>query len=74
MNTNLFSYKSILEVVTSIFINLTSGWFGLLLVFPGLSSEITLEKYFKSLTSNLLFGIVGLIFSLILMEKVNQYE
>jgi len=66
---NLFSQKTFLEVVASIFVNITSGWFGVLLIFPGLSSGITLDKYLKSLTSNLLFGILGLIFSLILTER-----
>ena len=66
---NIISQKTLLEVVASIFVNLTSGWFGVLLIFPGLSSGITLDKYFKSLTSNLLFGILGLIFSLVLTER-----
>ena len=66
---NLFSYETFLEVTTLIMINLTSGWFGVLLISPGLSSDITLDKYLKSLTSNLVFGILGLIVSLILTER-----
>jgi len=51
----IFSLKTLLEVIASIFVNITSGWFGVLLIFPGLSSGITLDKYLKSLTLNLLF-------------------
>ena len=69
---NIFSQKTFLEVVASILINLTSGWFGVLLVFPGLSSGITLNKYV--LMSNLLFGILGLIVALILTERSNNYD
>jgi len=65
----IFSLKTLLEVIASIFVNITSGWFGVLLIFPGLSSGITLDKYLKSLTLNLLFGILGLVFSLILTER-----
>lgn len=66
---NIVSLKTFLEVIASIFVNITSGWFGVLLIFPGLSSGITLDKYIRSLTSNLIFGIFGLIFSLIITEK-----
>lgn len=66
---NLFSQKTILEVVASIFVNLTSGWFGVLLISPGLSSGITVNKYLESLMSNLQYGIIGLIVSLILTER-----
>ena len=66
---SIFSYETFLEVTISIMVNLTSGWFGVLLISPGLSSEITLDRYLKSLTSNLLYGILGLIFSLILTER-----
>lgn len=66
---SIFSQKTFLEVTTSIMLNLTSGWFGVLLISPGLSSGITVDKYLKSLTTNLLFGILGLIVSLILTER-----
>ena len=69
---NLFSQKTVLEVVTSIFVNLTSGWFGILLISPGLSNGITIDKYLKSLMSNLQYGIFGLIVSLILTERTRS--
>ena len=65
----MFSLKTFLEVITAIIINLTSGWFGVLLISPGFISEITLDKYLKSLMSNLQYGIFGLIVSLILTER-----
>jgi len=65
----MFSQKTVLEVVTSIFVNLTSGWFGVLLIYPGLSNGTTTEQYLKSLMSNLQYGIFGLIVSLILTER-----
>lgn len=62
------SAKTILEVISAISINLTSGWFGILFVFPKLD-QISFEKYLRLLTPNLLFGIVGLIISLVLTER-----
>jgi len=66
---NIFSFKTFLEVITAIIINLTSGWFGVLLISPGFTSGITLDKYLKSLMSNLQYGIFGLIVSLFLTER-----
>ncbi|MEK7523329.1 MAG: hypothetical protein AAB569_07095 [Patescibacteria group bacterium] len=66
---NLFSYKTFLEVITVIITNLTSGWFGALLIIPGFISGITLDRYLKSLLSNLQYGILGLIVSLLLTER-----
>ena len=65
----LFSAKSFLEVVSGIFVNLTSGWFGVLLVVPGFLKDLSLQEYIQLLTQNLPFGLVGLIISIILTEK-----
>lgn len=65
----LFSKKAALEVIASIFINLTSGWFGVILVVPGLFGVSSLNEYLKILIINLPFGIVGLIISIILLER-----
>lgn len=63
------SRKTSVEVVANIFINLTSGWFGVLLVVPGfLGASDTLE-YLHLLTPNIVFGILGLLISLWLTEK-----
>jgi len=48
----LFSRKSFLEVLSGIFINLTSGWFGVLFAVPGLLKELSLEEYIQLLTQN----------------------
>ena len=66
---NLFSRKTVLEVVTSIFVNLTSGWFGVLFVAPGLFEVVSFFEYRQLLTINLPFGILGLGLSLWLTEK-----
>ncbi len=70
----LFSAKTILFVLNSIFINLTSGWFGILLVSPGLIGGVSFDKYLRLLIPNLGFGIVGLLICLTLTERSNNYE
>lgn len=65
----LFSRKSFLEVLSGIFVNLTSGWFGVLFIVPGLLKELSFEEYVRLLTQNIPFGIVGLIMSVVLTEK-----
>lgn len=65
----LFSKKTILEVLASMFINLTSGWFGVVLITPGLFGASSLNEYLRLLIVNLPFGIVGLIISIILSER-----
>ncbi|MEK7177641.1 MAG: hypothetical protein AAB705_02335 [Patescibacteria group bacterium] len=69
---NLFSYKTFLEVITIIITNLTSGWFGALLITPGFISGITFDKYLKSLMLNIQYGILGLIVSLLLTERIKS--
>ena len=69
---NLFSYKTFLEVITIIITNLTSGWFGALLITTGFVNGITFDKYLKSLMLNLQYGILGLIVSLLLTERIKS--
>lgn len=64
-----FSTKTFFEVMATIFINLTSGWFGVLFVAPGLFDVASLSEYRQLLTANLPFGILGLVISLWLTEK-----
>jgi hypothetical protein len=64
-----FSLKTALDVFAGIWINLTSAWFGTLLVSPTFFGAFALEKYWQLLTINALDGIVGLTFSLWLTEK-----
>lgn len=67
----LFSIKTFFEVLAALFVNLTSAWFGVILVTPTIfgfpPSEIVL-----TLTSNMGFGIVGLLISLFLTEKAKN--
>jgi hypothetical protein len=70
----MFSQRTILEVVTSIFVNLTSAWFGIVFVSPGFLGGFSIDKYLKLLTTNLLFGIFGLAISLFLTERSKYYE
>jgi len=69
----LISRKTVLEVVTSIFVNLTSGWFGVVFVSPGFLGGFSIDRYLKLLTTNLVFGIFGLIISLFLTERSKYY-
>lgn len=63
------SRKTSLEVLASVFINLTSGWFGILLVTPGFFGMSNFLEFLRLLTLNIPFGIVGLLISLWLSEK-----
>ena len=65
----IFSYKTFLEVITIVSINITSGWFGALLIIPNFVNGVTLDKYLNSLLSNLQYGILGLIVSILLTER-----
>ena len=64
-----FKMRTFLEVLAAIWVNLTSGWFGLLLVAPGFFGVASIEEYTKSLTINLPLGIVSLVFTLYLTER-----
>lgn len=69
MSMKLFSVKSSLEVLASILVNLTSAWFGVMLVVPGFLGATSLEGYLKLLTANLPFAIVWLFITLWVWEK-----
>ena len=63
-----FSAQTLFEVMATIWANLTSGWFAILLISPGLFN-IPLDKYLQSLTINLPLGILGLLITLWFAEK-----
>lgn len=65
----LVSKKTALEITSSMFVNLTSGWFGVVLIVPGVFSVSSVGEYFKLLTINVPFGIVGLIIAMYLLER-----
>lgn len=66
----LFSTKTFLETVLGILINLSSGWFGVILVAPGFFGVSSLPQYFNVLLHNLPFGILGVIISSYLAERI----
>lgn len=68
----LFSLKTFLEVVSQIFINLSSGWFGVVLISPGFFGVSSQEQYFQLLIKHLPFGIVGLVLSAFLAERIKH--
>jgi hypothetical protein len=71
MRLKLFKHKVIYIVLSGISINLTSGWFGILLIAPGFLGA-SVDQYSKLLLINLPFGIIGLLASFWLTEKSNS--
>ena len=63
------SLRTFFEVLAGIWLNLTSGWFGILLISPGLFGTVSPGGYIQLLTVNGPFGIVGLLITLWLFEK-----
>ena len=68
----LFSKKTFLEVLTSVFTNVTAGWFTVVLISPGIFGVSFPSEYFALLTKNVPFGIVGLVLTSMLAEKVKS--
>lgn len=66
----LFSFKTFLEVFNQMFINLTAGWFAVSLVSPGIFGVSSQQQYFELLSHNLPFGIMGLLISSFIAEKI----
>ena len=67
----LLPTKSTLEVITGIMVNLTSGWFGVLLISPGLFG-VSPTEYLRLLLFNLPFGIVSLVVTIWLSERAKS--
>lgn len=65
----IFSAKTLFEVLAGIWINLTSAWFGIILVSPGLFGVSSFSEYNKLLSANIPFGIMGLFIALWLTER-----
>lgn len=70
----LFTIKTLLEVVNQIFINLSAGWLGVILISPGFFGVSSQEQYFQLLIKNLPFAIVGIVLCSALAERVKHYE
>ncbi len=62
------SQKTFCEVTSGLFVNLASGYVGLMIISPGFF-EVSFQTYLKTLTQNLPFAILGLITALILFER-----
>jgi len=67
------SKSTLAKILADLSINLSSGWFGILLVSPGLFGVSSLEEYLRLLTTNLPFGIFGLVVAYLLLEKSKKY-
>ncbi len=71
-NKIMLSKKTVFEVLANLWINLSSAWFSILLVSPGLFSIKSQQQYFNLLTTNLPLGILSLIVSFYLAELKNR--
>lgn len=69
---NLFSVKTFLEVFNQTFVNLTAAWFAVAFVSPGIFGVSSAQQYFELLIRTLPFGIVGLILSSWLAERIKS--
>ncbi|MCS6956709.1 MAG: hypothetical protein N2593_00860 [Patescibacteria group bacterium] len=63
-----FSLKTIFEVLAQISINITSGWFGILIITPGFFGVRSLNEYKNLLTTYIPFAIVNLLITFWLIE------
>ncbi|MDO8515178.1 MAG: hypothetical protein Q7S14_01635 [bacterium] len=65
----IFSSHSVFSVLSDLAINLSSGWFGVVLIAPGISGSSSFTEYIQLLTINVPFGIVGLVIAMGLRNK-----
>lgn len=70
----IISNSTKFKVLAELMVNLASGWFGVVLISPGLFGVASVEEYLGMLIANLPFGIVGLLIALWLAEKAKHYE
>ncbi|OGE38195.1 hypothetical protein A3F00_03750 [Candidatus Daviesbacteria bacterium RIFCSPHIGHO2_12_FULL_37_11] len=68
----LFTGITFLEVLNQILINLSSGWFGVIVISPGFLGVDSTQIYFELLIKNLPFGILGLLYCSILSERIKS--
>jgi len=57
-----------LAILSQLFTNLAAGWFGVVLIIPGVTKLGNFED-FLWLTKNLLLGILSLLVAMILSQK-----
>lgn len=68
-----FSIKGLFEVSLIIVSNITSGYFGLILISPGFLGLSLNSGNLWLLFWNFVFGILGLLVSLLLYERSQDY-
>lgn len=56
------------SILSQLFTNLAAGWFGVVLIIPGVTQLAMLEDWFW-LTKNVLFGILALIIAEVLLKE-----
>lgn len=68
-----FSFKrtSWLKALSGLSINLSAAWFAAAIIVPSFAHR---ADWLFSLTADLFYGIVYLLFAVILEEKLNKYE
>jgi len=57
-----------LNILSQLFANLAAGWFGVVLIIPGITKLETFSD-FLWLTKNVLLGILSLLVAMILSQK-----
>jgi hypothetical protein len=67
-----FSRKTTLETFGTVFANLTSAWFAIILIAPGLTGSTSMQDYGFLLIKNLPSAIVGFILTAAIAEKGKQ--
>ena len=60
--------KKRLDILSQLFTNLAAGWFGVILIIPGITKLDTLADFWW-LFRNLLFGILALSVAMILSRE-----
>ncbi len=68
-----FSRRNLIFLFEGLFLNLTSGWLGVLVVVPGVFGVSTVNEYLRLLIVNFPLGTTGLFFTLWLIDKKRYY-
>jgi hypothetical protein len=61
--------KSRIEVLSDLLVNLSAGWFGLILIVPGFGGIKSTQDALFLLTINLFWGIISLVLAMKLREE-----
>lgn len=68
------SKKTLLETISGLTLNLSSGWIGAVVVSPSIINFNLSIEYLEILFLNLIFGTFGIVFTLFLTERTKLYE